>query len=212
MGILDFLFPKYCLECKKGGKYICDNCLCKVSVCNLNTGNFALYKYEGVIRKAIISLKYKFAFGIADELAESCLFALKKYEPQFLNLKFIVLVPIPLHRQRENLRGFNQSEIIGRKIADSMNWKYASDFLVRNKNTQTQVGLKGLARHKNLLNVFSVNFRCSSQFTVHSSLILFDDVYTTGSTINEAKKVLNKAGFKKVYSLTITRQKLKYNN
>lgn len=210
MGILDFLFPKYCLECKKSGQYICDDCLCKVSVCNLNTGNFSLYEYEGVIRKAIISLKYKFAFGIVDELVEACLLILRNHEPQFLNLKSIVLVPIPLYRQRENWRGFNQSEIIGKKIADSMNWKFVSNFLIRSKNTKSQVGLKGLARHQNLRGVFSIN--PNSVLSTKYSVLLFDDVYTTGSTIKEAKKVLNKAGFRNVFSLTIARQKLKHKN
>lgn len=212
MGILDFLFPKYCLECKKSGKYICDNCLNKVAVGNLSKGNFAVFEYQGVIRKAIISLKYKFAFDIADELVEASLLILRNHESQFLNHESIVLVPIPLHRQRENWRGFNQAEIIAKKVAQKMGWKFMSNLLLRSKNSRPQVGLKGDIRHQNLSGVFSFNSSHYSPSTVHCSLLLFDDVYTTGSTIKEAKKVLNKAGFRNVYSLTIARQKLKYKN
>lgn len=197
--ILDFLFPKYCLECGKAGKYICAECIKKVRLGYLNNNNYSIFRYEGVIRKAIISLKYKFAYDIADELVDACIQRLKTNR-QLLNA---VLVPIPLHKHRENWRGFNQTEIIGEKLAKAMNWKYIPDLLIRNKNTIPQVGLKGLSRRQNLSGVFSVN---TNHFISNNcSLVLFDDVYTTGSTINEAKKMLKEAGFKNIKSLTIAR-------
>lgn len=198
MNLLDFIFPKSCLECGKSGKYLCDSCVNKVLNGTFDQNNFAVFKYRGVIRKAIISLKYKFAYDIADELVEITVKRLKseKYHG-------VALVPIPLHWRRENLRGFNQSEILGKKIAEKMNWKFIPDLLVRNKNTKPQVGLKGFARHQNLSGVFSINqnYVLSTKYSV----LLFDDVYTTGSTIKEAKKILQKAGFNKVYSLTVAR-------
>lgn len=189
--ILDFLFPKYCLECKKEGKYICDMCISKVTPCGTIGNNYSIFKYEGVIRKAIISLKYKFATDIADELSERIhqrLIAKGQW------LKNITLVPIPLHRKRENWRGFNQSEILGKKLSEKMKWKFIPDLLIRNKNTAPQVGLKGLSRRSNLSGVFSINSHIPYSI-IHNSIVLFDDVYTTGSTINEAKKVLKEAGF-----------------
>ncbi|EKE06388.1 MAG: hypothetical protein ACD_19C00014G0002 [uncultured bacterium] len=202
--ILDFLFPKYCLECKKPGKYICDLCISKVTPCGTcgKVGdNYSIFKYEGVIRKAIISLKYKFAYDLGDELTSRVLRVIKT-NPKFNDPK-LVIVPIPLYKTRENWRGFNQSGLIGEKLAKAMNWNYIPDLLIRNKNTAPQVGLKGSIRRSNLSNVFAV---CSPyiQYTKYDILV-FDDVYTTGSTINEAKKVLKEARFKKVYSLTIAR-------
>ena len=90
-----------------------------------------------------------------------------------------------------------------------MNWKFVPDLLTRNKNTIPQVGLKGSSRRSNLSGVFSVRSPYI-QYTkrLHHSvgnILIFDDVYTTGSTINEAKKILAAAGFKKIYSLTIAR-------
>lgn len=197
MNLLDLLFPKYCLECNKEGKYLCKSCVEKVLDGNFDKNNFAIFKYKGVIRKAIISLKYKFATDIVDELIEICVDRLKS--SKFHN---VCLVPIPLYKLRENFRGFNQAELLGEKLAKKLNWQFAPDLLVRNKNTISQVGLKGISRRQNLSGVFSFN---SSYLVRHLSILLFDDVYTTGSTINEAKKILEIAGFKKIYSLTIAR-------
>lgn len=202
MGLLDFIFPKYCLECKKIGRYICEECFKKITPSRCDFFNYSIFKYEGVIRKVIISLKYKFASDVADELVSRLVDSLISNK-QFSNKKN-VLIPIPLFWQRENWRGFNQSEIIGKKIAHAMNWKYIPDLLIRTKKTDPQVGLKGSARRSNLSGVFSVRSNYSL-IPNHYTLVLFDDVYTTGSTINEAKKVLKNAGFKNIKSLTIAR-------
>lgn len=199
--ILDFLFPKLCLECKKEGKYICDNCIEKVLDGTFDKNNFAIFKYKGVIRKAIVSIKYKFATDIVDELVSVSVKRLntKKYHD-------VLLVPVPLFWQRENWRGFNQAEIIGEKIAKEMKWNFKNDLVVRKNKTTPQASLKREERIKNLNNVFDINPDCKLNKTIlNSNVIIFDDVYTTGSTIKEVKKVLNEVGFKKIYSLTIAR-------
>ena len=207
MNLLDLLFPKNCLECGKKGKYICDMCYSKVTPYGRNGDNYSVFKYQGVIRKAIISLKYKFATDIADELVDACTVRLANSQQLMTNEiqpGYSYLVPIPLHRHRENWRGFNQAELIGQKLAKAMKWKFILDLLIRNKNTIPQVGLKGLSRRHNLSGVFSLN-SIYNLLPVTYNLVLFDDVYTTGSTIKEAKKVLKSAGFKNIYSLTIAR-------
>jgi ComF family protein len=200
MNLLDLIFPKSCLECGKNGKYICLDCESKVLDGTFDQNNFAVYRYRGVIRKAITSLKYKFAYDICDELVDCCVGRIK-------SSKFhdVLLVPIPLFWQKENFRGFNQSGLLAKKIADKMSWKYDPNLLIRNKNNKPQVGLKGLDRHQNMSNAFIVNPQHRSQFTFDIPLLLFDDVYTTGSTIKEAKKVLERFGFTKIYSLTVAR-------
>ena len=198
MNLLDLLFPKTCLECGTYGKYLCDSCVEKVLDGTFDKNNFSIFKYKGVIRKAITTLKYKFATDIADELVEACLTRLKSTK-----FKDVLLIPIPLHRQRENWRGFNQAEVLGEKLARKMNWKFLPDLLIRQKNTIPQVNLKGEARHKNLSGVFVIN----SKYVVDNKypILLFDDVYTTGSTILEAKKELQASGFEKIYNLSIAR-------
>ncbi|HTK03683.1 MAG TPA: ComF family protein [Alphaproteobacteria bacterium] len=202
MNFLDFFFPKNCLECKKEGKYICELCLAKVSKKGWSGNTYSIFRYEGVIRKAIIALKYKFSFEIAKELAEVCVKNLN------LNLttNYYSLIPVPLHYLRQNMRGFNQSEEVGKLIAKSMNWKFVPELLIKTKKTHQQVGLAREERLKNLENVFSVNPRYSStDLFNYSSVILFDDVFTTGSTIKEAEKVLKEAGVREVWGLTIAR-------
>ena len=201
--ILDFLFPKYCLGCKKEGIYMFGECVKKVRLGFLNYDNYSIFRYEGVVRKAIISLKYKFAYDLASELINVSAKQLMKLKNR--KTKNTTLIPISLHKRRENWRGFNQTEIIGEGLAKEMNWKYIPNLLVRQKQTIPQVGLKGLIRRNNLSGVFSVNPKLNLSFLIHDLIVIFDDVYTTGSTVKEAKKVLSATGFNNIKSLTIAR-------
>jgi ComF family protein len=200
MDILDLIFPRKCLECGKMGKYICTSCLAKIDKASyINRSSYAIWIYGGVVRKAIISLKYKFAYKIAEELAEAICDELKKrrvFEKDF------ILVPIPLHARRKNWRGFNQSEEVGRILAKKMGWGFTSDFLVRKRLTKPQVGLRGGERRTNIKGVFALRpkyLMCNARY------LIFDDVWTTGSTINEAMKILKKAGAENIMSLTIAK-------
>jgi len=160
---------------------------------------YTIFKYEGVIRKAIISLKYKYSTDIAEELATHLTRVLKR---ENINLDEACLVPIPLHWYRYNFRGFNQSEVVGRLIAKKMDWKFIPDLLIRNKSTVPQVQLTGSARRKNLRGAFVLNPVCVLHSTYY---ILFDDVLTTGSTLLEASKVLRAGGAKRILCLTIAK-------
>jgi competence protein ComFC len=199
--ILDFLFPKTCLECKKEGVYICKSCQEKVLSGNFDQNNFSIFKYRGVVKKAIIALKYKFATDVLDELVDICI--------QKLNSKSyhnILLIPIPLHWQKENSRGFNQSRILGEEIAKKMSWSFNPDLLLRPKPTKSQSTLSKDLRKTNIYNAFILNPEYKpTKDILNCNILLFDDVYTTGSTIREAKKTLNYEGFKNIYSLTIAR-------
>lgn len=201
MGILDLFFPVYCLECKKEGKYLCSSCLSKVLDGSFDSKNFAVFKYKGVVRKAITSIKYRYAYDIVDDLVEATVYRLKMSK-----IHNVTLVPIPMYVKNENFRGFNQSILIGEKIAKSLNWSFLPDLLIKTKNTKHQVGLKGDERKINLKNAFTVNPKYKNNKTVMSyKVLIFDDVYTTGATIKQARKVLESSGFKNIYSLTIAR-------
>lgn len=202
MGLLELVFPKKCFGCKKEGLYICRDCLSKVP----RAGTFhprlvSLWEYKGVIKKAVISLKYKFASEVAEELGKDAVLEIKRRFPTLP--KNTGLVPIPLHWRRENWRGFNQSAVLGKIIAKEMSWQFIPDLLIKRKATTPQVRLKGDDRRKNIRGVFVVNPRYVLS-TMHSVLI-FDDVWTTGSTIKEAAKTLKKAGVKEIWGLTITK-------
>ena len=203
MGIIDLIFPKSCLACGRGQNYICGSCLEKVPKIGWHgTNTFSVWKYAGVIRKAVISLKYKYSTEIAKEIATH---AVKRLKSSNLEVKDAVLVPIPLYWKRQNLRGFNQSVEIGKLIAKEMNWRFVSDLLLKKKQTKSQVELKGGERMKNLKGVFEVNPAYDPKEIKNKTLIIFDDVYTTGSTLKEAVEILKTNRLKQTYGLTIAR-------
>jgi competence protein ComFC len=172
-------------------------------------GLISIWEYEGVIRKAILALKYKYATEIGqllrnlmvEQFQKDCTTPCANFKYQISNLE--TLAPIPLHWHRQNVRGFNQSIEIGKSISEAMNWKFLPDLLIKKESTVSQVELKGDARRQNLKGVFALNPNCVLG-TVYS-VLLFDDVFTTGSTLREAAKVLKRAGVEKVWGLTIAR-------
>jgi len=226
MGLLDLLFPKACLNCKKEGVYICSSCLEKLPdiericpICERASidgfthvrckkklgldGLVSLWPYEGVVRKGILALKYKFAREVAYEFAKHIIFELQKGNVILPNKA--VLIPVPLYWYRENWRGFNQVEEIGGLICEKFGWDINSDLLVRKRLKKPQTELKGVDRKKNIKGVFSISPNFKHQILDEKSFILFDDVYTTGSTLKEATKILKRNGAKEVWGLTIAR-------
>ena len=87
-------------------------------------------------------------------------------------------------------------------LADKLGWKFEPNLLLRKTSGKPQVGLKGKARHENIKDVFEVNTNIQKNIG-KSTVLVFDDVYTTGSTMREAIKTLSKRGFKRVFGLTI---------
>ena len=211
------------MGCNKYGKYICALCLkkapyakCVCPMCEKPSidgmthskcdrkygldGLISLWDYKGVIRNAIVTLKYKYATELVNELAEACLERLRT-DGRILNT---TLVPVPLYWYRKNYRGFNQSELVAKVIAKKMGWNFVADLLIRKKQSVPQAELKGADRRENIKGVFALNPNYLS-FRICNSVIILDDVWTTGSTIKEAAKVLKRAGAKNVWGLTIAR-------
>jgi ComF family protein len=173
MGLLDLVFPKTCLECGREGKYLCDVCLGKIKLINpvcpycekasidgfthtrchkVNglDGLTSVWDYEDSIKKAILALKYKYSTEVGKELALS-------FVQQLLTGgTFVpgVLVSIPIHWYRENIRGFNQSEEIGRTVARGMHWEFNPDLLIKVRATNSQVELTVEQRKQNLKGPF----------------------------------------------------------
>ena len=200
MDLLDFIFPPKCLECGKNGKYICLDCLSKVEKTSyISKNSYSLFRYHGVIRKAIVALKYKFAYKLSEELAIISSNELKKRK---IFVKEFVLIPVPLHDKRKKWRGFNQSEVMGVKLANLMGFGYENDLVLKKINTDSQVGLKRIDRRKNLKGAFEIN---KSKLNKDKNYLIFDDVATTLSTIDEITKVFRRSGVSSVYSLTVAR-------
>ena len=199
MTFLDFLYPKKCLGCGKTGKYFCDECLKTVKLNDQAALNgTSLFQYQGIIKAAIQALKYQFLRNIEGELGELIEQGLVEEElKEFLELKPEVQ-PIPLYWRRQNWRGFNQAAIIGKIMADKYNLRLI-DCLERVKQNKPQTELKRQERLKNVKNIFRVKGEPAG------AVLVVDDVWTTGATMNEAIKTLQKAGAGKVWGLTIAR-------
>ncbi len=161
-------------------------------------GRVSLWRHTGGVRKAITGLKYKYALEIAKELAG---YATEKItEEKLFFPKNSVLVPIPLYWHRKNWRGFNQTEEIGKLIAEKLGWGFDKDLLARKASKKPQASLKREERIANIKGVFSLIKLPNKKVPI----ILFDDVWTTGSTIREATKILKEEGVKRVNCLTLT--------
>lgn len=225
--LLDLLFPKICVGCKYSGVYICFNCIQTITqkelvCCYCNQSSFAgtthpllcgskngidgiwsLGAYEGVLKGAIQKLKYKSVRGLAQELAELLVAYIEIKDPLFLSQvkrhpKKWVITEVPLSRHRQNQRGFNQSELLAKALADILDLRY-SNLLKRTRNTRPQVGLEASLRKQNVKNAFALTDDCSLSAV---NYILVDDVWTTGATLKECAKVL-KIKAKKVWAITV---------
>ncbi len=227
MSLIDFLYPKVCLGCGVIGSYLCLDCIkhapiatkvcveCqKASIDGLThsrckrkrslNGLFSIWKYNGVIRKVLIKLKFKYVYLVSSDIARFSVFYLKRSVNALP--KNATLVPIPLYRTRKNIRGFNQTEEIGKLIARNMGWIYEKDLLIRVKKAKIQSELSKKERAENVRGIFSLNCK----YLIHdTAYILFDDIRTTGSTLKEACKVLKTClrrqgnGAEVVWGLTI---------
>jgi len=116
-----------------------------------------------------------------------------------------LIVPIPLHYRRSNYRGFNQAELIAQIIAEATLNKSNADYLLRTKKAKSQVDMESKEeRLKNIKDVFKVPSTASKQLS-DKTIILIDDICTSGATLNEAAKVLKENGVKKVIGLVVAR-------
>lgn len=159
-----------------------------------------MYRYEGVVRKAIVKFKYNFVSQIASELCVAMVGQLASEKYLFQNA---LLVPVPLHKKRSRWRGFNQSMFIAQGLSSYFSVP-AVEMLVCVGDGVHQAQLHKKERLRNMRGKYAVNNRLQS--TIHySRVVLVDDVWTTGSTLNEAARVLKEAGIKEVWGVTVAR-------
>lgn len=123
-----------------------------------------------------------------------------KYAKQLETWEIEEIIPIPLHRVRRRKRGFNQSELLAEQLAQKTGIPINRNVLYRIRNTKPLKEMDGKERRRNLQGAFGV----SSDWNPCRNVLLIDDIYTTGSTIERAAKLLRKAGVQNVYFLTVS--------
>ena len=223
--ILDLIFPIRCLACAKEGDWLCPGCFEKIKfqesqscpVCRKERKGgrlcpacqkkksidgllIACHYQDKIVQNIIHLLKYKYVRGLKPLFGRLLAEFIKRNDLGPFENYFIL--PIPLHKKRERFRGFNQAEIIAEELAKILKIPVRENVLRRQRHTSAQAKLKARQRAENIKNAFIL---ASKLEKTEKSAILIDDVYTTGSTMNEAAKVLKKGGVKEVIGLVIAR-------
>ena len=178
------------------GNHICGNCLTNKPY---YTQARAVAAFETIIMDSIHKFKYGRIIFTGNALSS---FMADFSFPDFDFSEYSLLVPVPLHIKKLRERGFNQSLLLAKEMGKRHKLPVNFSLLKRCKFTLTQTGLNKTEREKNIKGAFVV---ADKKKVAGENIILIDDVYTTGATINECARVLLKAGAQKVAALTLAR-------
>jgi ComF family protein len=188
-----------CQVCGEPGsdKTICPDCLSDPPAFDILR---SATLFDGKIREALHHLKYNQDIGIGEALAPHLV---NVFATQNWNIDLVTSVPLSQKRQR--IRGYNQAEMLARPFAAMIKKPYSSHAINRIIDTRSQIDLNADERRKNVSGAFYAN----TMYIDQKSVIIIDDVSTTGSTISECALALKQAGAKEVYALTLARAPLK---
>jgi ComF family protein len=221
LNIKDLVFPRFCCGCGVEGDLLCRHCLEEIKV-NTQAGSCVLCRngtkssnlcagcrratalddlicvgeFKGEIRDALHVLKYEDVRAVASVLAR-----LLFDRCQVANLSAGLIVPVPLHPNRERERGYNQSGLIAQVLAKQSGWLFL-DALAKIKNTQRQTKLSRDQRLENLKGAYRPKFDLSDY---RKPIYLVDDVLTTGATLSAAARALKQAGARRLRGLIVAK-------
>ena len=219
---LDLIFPKKCFSCGQGGEFLCGRCFnsldfpeircfacrkagagfCVQCASFFNLKNLRVFwaadYRNSAIKKMIRTFKYRHANTLTEILGE----ILNRRTRKFL-IQNSLVIPVPLAAKRQRERGFNQAALLGQYLAKKNGLAFDSEILLKIKNTASQVKTAGRGeRLKNLKDSFVIPH---PEKILGKTAILVDDVLTTGATIMECARVLQKAGVEKIIALVVAR-------
>jgi ComF family protein len=152
--------------------------------------------FEGPLREAVHQFKYRPCRSLGRPLGEWMATNVR------LLSNIDIIIPVPLHAKRLRQRGFNQALLLANRMSETHRIPFSCDNLYRSRPTRPQVELTGAERVKNVEGAFSLR---KASDVADRSVVLVDDVFTTGATMNECALVLKKAGAARVTALTLAR-------
>ncbi len=195
---LKYVKEPYCMKCGKplndDEKEYCIQCLGKKYY--FDEGR-SVFIYDDTMRFSI----YRFKYGNRPEYAEFYAQEIyKKYKQKIKEWKPELIIPIPLHKSKNNKRGYNQAYLIAKELSRISKIPTDEHYLIRKKKTTVQKSLSASQREDNIKNAFKIK----KNRVKLKSAILIDDIYTTGATINEASRVLKEYGISQVYSICVS--------
>ena len=186
-----------CIKCgkpiNKGQEEYCADCRKKHHHFLQHKG---VYLYGGPMKPAMYRLKYSNRRDYARVFAGD---AYDKYASWLQKTGIEYLVPIPMYGRKERQRGYNQAGVIAEELGKLTGRPVKTDLVVRTRNSVPQKGLNDIERKNNLKNAFKIR----KSGVKLKKILLIDDIYTTGSTMDEVSKVLRQAGVEQVYGLSI---------
>ena len=195
LGRLKLLTPPWCVKCGKklaGEGELCTDCRGREH--QFIRGR-ALYEYESAAPSV-----YRFKYGGRREYAEFFGEQMAEYLGDYVrDVNPDALIPVPLHRRRKLQRGYNQAQLLAQAVGERLGVPVCTDLLVRSKNTRPLKYQNYEERQNNLKKAFNV----ARNDVKLKKIILIDDIYTTGCTIDEAAKALEAVGVSEVYFVTL---------
>ncbi|MDO9577610.1 MAG: ComF family protein [Candidatus Cloacimonadales bacterium] len=222
--LIDLLFPRTCFSCNDRiqNDIICESCLnslefltevCPVCgaydqgktclICQGNEFQFdkarSVFQFNKMILNLIHDLKYDEMRKVAILFGKLTEDYLREFNP-FQSVD--IIAPVPLHKVKKRSRGFNQSQLLTAEISRRMNWPHEPNLIQRRRFTETQTKLGRKDRKKNVQDAFSLKAKLNIN---NKNILIVDDVFTTGATVNSISSVLRQNGAAKVFVLTIAR-------
>lgn len=201
---LDFLNGRRCFICSKPLESEEDELCreCQTVKRHFDSG-YALLRHDDEARKIIYGLKYS---GIRDN-ADFIAFEIAKRAGRLISMwQPEAFIPVPLHKVRRRERGFNQAEVIAEKLSYNLrqsgecNVPVDDSYIIRSHRTAPQKGLDPHGRRSNVRGAFEISEKAEPGR--YKTVMIIDDIFTTGATISEMAKILRKTGVSKVYFVT----------
>lgn len=195
---LEYIHEPRCLRCskpiKREDQEYCYDC---ERIFHEYEKGYALWVHRGGVQRAVYQFKYHnqriYSQFFGREL-------LSRYGQAVLRWDITTIVPIPLSRKRRRKRGFNQAELLARELGRGLGIPVDAKSLVRVRDTSPQKQMDAGGRRTNLRNAFA----WKGKRKACGNILLVDDIYTTGNTIDAAARVLKSSGAGKIYFLTIS--------
>lgn len=201
--LLDLVFPPMCANCGRVDARFCAACRdelagCPVEIRHYSVGGLdgvcATGKQIGVLGEAVKAFKYESATDLRDPLAERLRVAIRAQA-----WALDAVVPVPLHADRLLERGYNQSALLGARLAQTLGVRYAPGLLRRIRSTGQQARLSGSERQRNVAGAFAADPSVRDL-----SVLLIDDVVTTGATLGECAAALRAWNAAGVYAIAVS--------
>ena len=214
--LYELFFPKFCLNCKRERSFLCQDCAALFEISGfhkvfktkyLDDLYFALEYKNPLIKKLIQNYKYEPFIKELSKPLSSLLFARLQLLEIPLPIHESIIIPVPLEKKRLKWRGFNHAEKLAVELSDLLSVLMVKNVLIKKHSTVAQTKLSGNKRRENLFGVFA----CQDKSKIkNKKILLVDDIYTTGSTLEATAKVLKSSGAKEIIGMVIAKAKPKH--